>query len=621
MAALAPACVIAALQRAAGRLGTALVYLLAAAHAALFAALASLKFQAMRERMPDLAAYDQAVWETLHGRFLHVTVWNQPDNYLGRQVALILAALAPLDLVFHDARVLMASQAIALAVGAVPVLWWASARLGPLAGVAFGLAYLLNPSLAWVNAFPFVHVSYAAPLLGFTLYYLLTGRLRRFWLCLALALLVKEEIAFITLAIGLYAWLALGRRWLGLWVMGVGAAWAVTTLGVILPAFGQGSERVYFVEAYAYLGATPGTIVWGALTHPLVVARHALTADRLRFVAFLLAPWGLLPLLGWRLGALALPTLGYLLLGESAARYDPHYYYAAPLLPILALAAVEGACRLRCVAPRIPGAALALGAAVAGYYGLAAGPATRFHSWQPYQLSEHARLAARMLGQVPPEASVSANTNLIAHLARRRELRLFPDAVLPTDVYALDLRGWDGWRPYPANFDDYGQALRRALADPAYTGYYQADGLALLRRQPPPAPQVPLHAAFGDEIALEGYDLPDLPRPGASLTVVLHWRALARPAHPYTVFLHFGDTTHDKLAQRDEPPWEGLYPTVEWPPGRVVLDPHRLPLPSNLRAGSYLVHVGLYYREGGALTNLRTAEGATFAALAVTTDG
>jgi len=120
-------------------------------------------------------------------------------------------------------------------------------------------------------------------------------------LWLVLSLLIKEEIAFVVLGLGLYAWLVLHRRNLGLAVMAAGAGWAIVCLDILLPAFAGQGQGVYFVEAYTYLGSTPQAMLWGALTHPWLVARHLLTPDRLAFIVSLLAPLGFMPLIGFRI--------------------------------------------------------------------------------------------------------------------------------------------------------------------------------------------------------------------------------------------------------------------------------------------------------------------------------
>ncbi len=62
----------------------------------------------------------------------------------------------------------------------------------------------------------------------------------------------------------------------------------------------------------------------------------------------------------------------------------------------------------------------------------------------------------------------------------------------------------------------------------------------------------------------------------------------------YTVFLHVRNEQGKTLAQRDNQPLDGLYPTSQWQPGEPVTQPLDVDLPRDLAAGSYSLHVGLY---------------------------
>lgn len=190
-------------------------------------------------------------------------------------------------------------------------------------------------------------------------------------------------------------------------------------------------------------------------------------------------------------------------------------------------------------------------------------------------------------------------------------MHIFPEILVPTDVYAIDMKGWDGWHGYPANFKDYAQALRRVLQDPAEHASYLGDGLILADHSTATAVR-PLSAVLGGEIALIGYQAPPVIHPGQRVRFVLRWRALISPRYPYTAFIHFGSASQDKLAQRDSWPWQGYYPTTEWKPGQDVDDPYWLDMPATLPAGQYRAAVGMYYLDpSGNLQPLKTVNGST----------
>lgn len=99
--------------------------------------------------------------------------------------------------------------------------------------------------------------------------------------------------------------------------------------------------------------------------------------------------------------------------------------------------------------------------------------------------------------------------------------------------------------------------------------------------------------ALGDDIRLLGYDLQPEARAGDSLAVTLFWLAERPPAEDLTVTVQL---LKDGLlvAQRDNPPRGGTYPTSLWDAGEVVVDDYLIPVPSGAGAGEYLLIAGLY---------------------------
>ena len=76
--------------------------------------------------------------------------------------------------------------------------------------------------------------------------------------------------------------------------------------------------------------------------------------------------------------------------------------------------------------------------------------------------------------------------------------------------------------------------------------------------------------------------------------VDLYWKPLARLTHNYTVFVHLIDAEGAMVAQVDEQPVQGDYPTRLWIPEETVRDAHTLMLPADLPEGHYTLNVGLY---------------------------
>ena len=122
-------------------------------------------------------------------------------------------------------------------------------------------------------------------------------------------------------------------------------------------------------------------------------------------------------------------------------------------------------------------------------------------------------------------------------------------------------------------------------------------------RAPEPAPSPAQFAAshtFGDSIELAGYrfDLLDA-RPGGRVSGGLYWKARRRPDRDYTVFVHVAKPGSPPIAQSDEQPQGGGYPTSLWWPGDEVYHRFSIALGGDAQPGEYALLVGLYDQPTG----------------------
>ncbi|MGQ9792577.1 MAG: hypothetical protein ACUVSF_02720 [Anaerolineae bacterium] len=118
-------------------------------------------------------------------------------------------------------------------------------------------------------------------------------------------------------------------------------------------------------------------------------------------------------------------------------------------------------------------------------------------------------------------------------------------------------------------------------------------GKLRVQNTPPPRPEFDLLIPFEDHFLLLGLDLSTSSAPN-ELSIVLHWQATGTIAHNYTVFTHLLDERDNLVAQQDNMPQQGRYPTSLWSPDEVVLDHYLLSLPPQLQDGCYRLRIGLY---------------------------
>ncbi len=141
-----------------------------------------------------------------------------------------------------------------------------------------------------------------------------------------------------------------------------------------------------------------------------------------------------------------------------------------------------------------------------------------------------------------------------------------------------DLRGHAN--PMVFFFDDTGKPVEIRVAHNAPTAAM-------------PAPPL----TFVAPIRWEGYEITaNRLRRGDTLALFVYWRALAPIEQDYTVFLHLLDARGEIVWGEDVMPRAGAAPTTTWVAGRLVNDPHVIPLDADLPAGAYRLALGLYHQ-------------------------
>jgi uncharacterized membrane protein len=466
------------------------------AYAAGFGALSILRYRSFNAGRFDLGNMTQAVWATAHGHPLAVTnLQGEQVSRLGSHIDPILVLFAPLWWVWPSPSMLLAAQAVAIALGALPVFWLARKHLGSeRAALGFALAYLLYPAVQWLTLNEFHPVALACPLLLFAFWYLDEDHLIPFAVFAAFAALTKEEIPLVIAGMGL--WYALSRRRFraGSAIALLGVFVAAVSVELVLPHFNDGDSSQFF-ERYGAIGSSPREILETVFTRPDRLLTTAFDWEGIRYLAELLLPLALLFAAAPLVLVAAIPELGLNLLSAANTQTSIHHHYTAGLIPPLIAASVLGAGRLaRGNARRgIALAALAVGVALAANYRLGAFPLWRglpgAGSYQAHasHVSAHDRVAERALRTIPEGEIVSATNSLGSHLSARRRFLSFP--------YVQDAR-WiaaDETQPgYADRVDPLATAkgLARLRRSPRWQLVFSEDGVLVFQRRaaPPRSP-------------------------------------------------------------------------------------------------------------------------------------
>lgn len=114
------------------------------------------------------------------------------------------------------------------------------------------------------------------------------------------------------------------------------------------------------------------------------------------------------------------------------------------------------------------------------------------------------------------------------------------------------------------------------------------------------SPQQIIDANFDDKIELWGIDLKmHSYRPGDVIELTVYWRTLRSMEFVYTGFVHLvGDlnpaNNSPLWGQDDHELGRGMYRSVAWQRGEIVIERYTVPIPPDAPQGSYALHVGTY---------------------------
>jgi uncharacterized membrane protein len=607
--------------------------LLIALYGALAGGVALRRHQHLQSQALDMGYAGQVTWNAMRGHGLRFTVFRgqvgdeggQPlrfgpqgdrDSLFAYHVELLYYPISLLYRLYAGPQTLIVLLTAVLALGAIPAYAIARGHLDHRgAALAFAAMYLLTPSIQGANLADFHAVSLTPTILLLAILFLFTRRDVPFLICATVAAAAKEEVGLLVLMMGLYAWLVQGRPRFGLAVAVAAGVWVALCFLVIIPG-ASGSRTSLFIARYSsalrHLRDSPAHLLAGQPALPV-------PGYTVRYVLQLLAGTSFLALAGPLQLALGAPILALNGLSGSTWQHGGGAHYSAEVVPALIAGAVCGARWIARTAERYLGLPFRRGVLALALVGLAGTglqawrhgalpPGDRF-SFAPEGVwglsAAHAARLAPLLQRIPPEAPVSAQSNVHPHLATRERLYVFP-TVDDAEYILADVAGTSD----PLYPDDLFMEVTALLAGSRFELLEADDGLLLFRLRAPggagsasapgsasaapregrppdflsftrPAPgerQTPAAGALGwpGEVPLFdvlGYHLEPLPEVNFAIrrvrpTLYLQARRPVSQAFRFTPFV----VEANGLARisDDGTPTQLWYPSSRWEPGAPV---------------------------------------------------
>ena len=124
-------------------------------------------------------------------------------------------------------------------------------------------------------------------------------------------------------------------------------------------------------------------------------------------------------------------------------------------------------------------------------------------------------------------------------------------------------------------------------------------------------PQHELDFQLGEAIGLRGYDQRAARIvPGGNIRLTLYWEVRGPLEEDYTVFVQLLDADGQVVAQKDNYPQNGTYPTSIWTEqDPIVTDEYEIDLPAEIGSGPHRIIVGMYRLEDGSRLPIRDSNG------------
>lgn len=387
------------------------------------------------ERSADEGIFENILWNGVHGHGLRS--WAEGGvSHFAVHLSPVLYLLLPPYALFRSMHVVHLAAAVLTAFAGYQFHGHVARTLDSRSAQPLLLAFLLCPTIVLQTFMEFHEQAFA--ILPLTLLLISWSDGRRAWVMgSALALLmVREDNAFLLVALGVVSLPDARRRATGGMLLALGLCWLALWQVISVHVVGRGHLPDTLGNTYAAWGESPGQIVRSVIARPLDVVRHVMAPVPLKYLALLLAPvLGVLPF-GSPLALVMLPQLCMVLLADPGSRlFQIRMHYSVAPAVVLLFAAVA---TLRRIGPARPGFGAfarrwAPAAMMAVVLLLAPGWAIRAIA----RLNPFSPQIREILSALPDTASVSAPGYLLNHLAARPRFALAWYENLPNTDYVV----------------------------------------------------------------------------------------------------------------------------------------------------------------------------------------
>lgn len=388
----------------------------------------------------DLGIFDQVVRRYSHFQAPIIALKGPGYNIFGDHFHPIIASAAPFYWIWDDPRMLLLVQALLVAISVAIVHRFCSRHLSESNALMLSMAYALGWPLQALIHFDFHEIAFGVPLIAWTIDALDRRALKEVVASCLLLLLVREDMGLIVLVLAGITFFRLSKR-AGAALAVIGIATYVVVTSIVLPHFNPAGSFAYW--QYDALGPDAPSAIKSLILHPI----HGLNLFFTPAMKSITILWLLLPVLFLALRSpytlCILPILAERFFASRENLWGTRFHYSAILWPVILLAAVDAARRMRKLENKRLVSWVVVLALLLPVVGTAVyrplWPLNRAVAGKAFTLKAKMRYQERIIKLIPHNTCVEADDHLASHLTRHNLVIHPTDKPVNEDFILVDL--------------------------------------------------------------------------------------------------------------------------------------------------------------------------------------
>ncbi len=286
----------------------------------------------------DLAFFTQACWQLLHGTQFVPLVGI---NYFGDHSYFITFLILPLFALFPHPLTLVVLKLIAYLISAYLLYKIATETLGQKVALTLMVLYIIFPANIFSMLYEFNPEAFAPPILLWMFMAFEKHRWKSFFVAAILLMLIKENMALVVCAFGIYAFFCKNcPRKIAGGILLLGAVVFYILTICIIPYFRHLPYHP-FVVRYEYLGHSVVGILLHLMIRPAIVATAIFNHVNALYIRDLFGALLVPALIGYHRLFFMIPILLQHLLSTHYPEHTIYYFYGATIVPFIFLATVD----------------------------------------------------------------------------------------------------------------------------------------------------------------------------------------------------------------------------------------------------------------------------------------